>query len=91
MGKIDDRSGSLTVTISEENNIKYVNILIDLDNENLSLCKTYLYVGSLDGLDNYYYEYEGKDCYNFYNWFFQKEEISNTHTFKIALSDITEK
>ena len=89
-GKTDLKKGTMTVFTSIENNIQYLNVDIWLDDE-LQLSKSYLYVGSQAGLKNYYYEYNGKDCYTFYNWFFKKEGISNTHSFKIPLTDINEK
>lgn len=49
------------------------------------------YVETQDRLKIYNYQYYGKDCYIFYNWFFKKDEISNTDTFKIPLSVIQEK
>jgi len=66
-------------------------VVIDIDDEALAFSKSYLYVGSKDGLEKYHYVYLEKDCYRFYEWFFQNGEILNTKTFKIALTDIKEK
>lgn len=87
-GKLDAKSGTMTVFTTVEKDIKYLNVVIDLDDKNISFSKSYLYVGSEDGLKKYYYVYQEKDCYRFYEWFFQNAEISNPKKFKIALSDI---
>jgi len=90
-GNLDVKSGTMTVFTTVENEIKYLNVVIDLDDENLSFSRSYLYVGSEDGLKKYYYVYEKKDCYRFYEWFFQDAEIANPKKFKIALTEIKEK
>ncbi len=90
-GGLDAKSGTMTVFTSVENDIRYLNVVIDLDDENLAFSKSYLYVGSEDGLETYHYIYLEKDCYRFYDWFFQNMEIGNTKTFKIALTEIKEK
>lgn len=89
-GDYNSKKGTMTVFTSIENNIRYLNVEILLDDK-LSLSKSYLYVGSQDGLKKYWYAYNDKDCYKFYEWFFQKEGLSNTHVFKIVLDDINEK
>ena len=87
-GGLDAKAGTMTVFTTEENNIRYLNVVIDLDDETLAFAKSYLYVGSEDGLDKYRYVYLNKECFRFYEWFFQNGEILNTKTFKIALTDI---
>ncbi len=90
-GNLDVKAGTMTVFTTTENDIRYLNLVIDLDDDNLAFSHSYLYVGSTDGLKKYYYVYEKKDCYKFYEWFFQDSKILNTKTFKIPLTDIKEK
>jgi hypothetical protein len=89
-GDINAKSGTMTVFTSTEVGIKYLNVVIDLDDEALSFAGSYLYVGSEDGLAKYHYIYMEKDCYNFYEWFFRNDEISNPKIFKIKLEEIRE-
>jgi hypothetical protein len=90
-GDLNAKSGTMTVFTTMENNIKYLNVVIDLDDDNLSFSKSYLYVGSKNGLETYHYTYLEKDCYKFYEWFYQNDEINNPKQFKIALTDIKNK
>ncbi len=90
-GNIDDKVGTMTVFTTTEGNIKFLNIVIDLTDDNLAFSKTYLYAGSEAGLVKYHYMYENKDCFKFYEWFFRDDNVVNTKTFKIPLKDIKEK
>lgn len=90
LGDINAKSGTLTVYTSVENDVKYLNVVIDLEDDALSFGKSYLYVGSEDGLEKYHYFFMTKDCYDFYSWFFKNDEIANLKTFKIKLEDIKE-
>jgi hypothetical protein len=87
-GGLDAKSGTMTVFTSAENDIVYLNVVIDLDDEALAFGKSYLYVGSESGLLKYQYVYNSKNCYTFYEWFFKNDEISNPKIFKIKLADI---
>lgn len=91
-GKLENVKGEMTAFYSFEDQTKYLNVIISLDEEDMWLSKSYLYVGTLKGLEDYYaYEYYGKPCYKFYNWFFTMDEPSNIHHFKIAVGDIVQK
>jgi hypothetical protein len=83
--------GKITLSVTRENDITYLNVLVDLANDDLALSKTYLYAGTEKGLQSYFYKYNGSDCYMFYNWFFQEDDISNVHAFSISLGEINEK
>jgi hypothetical protein len=90
-GKLDEKAGTMTVFTSLENDVRYLNVVINLDDEAMAFSKSYLYVGSQDGLVKYHYYYLDKDCFRFYEWFFNNSELSNPKTFKIKLADIKEK
>jgi hypothetical protein len=90
-GNQETVEGTITLNVLQEENGSFINVLIDLSNDELALSKTYLYIGTEKGLESYFYQYDGKDCYAFYNWFFQEDEISNVHAFSIPLVDINEK
>lgn len=87
-GVLDAKSGTMTVFTTVENDVRYLNIVLDLDDEALAFSKSYLYVGSEDGLKTYRYIYLEKECYKFYEWFFTNDEVLNTKSYKIALTDI---
>ena len=90
-GGLDAKAGTMTVFTSAENDIRYLNVVIELDDEALAFAKSYLYVGSEDGLETYRYVYSEKECFRFYEWFYQNGDVLHTKTFKIALNDINEK
>ncbi len=90
-GNQETVEGTITLNIVQEENGSFINVLIDLANDELALSKTYLYIGTQKGLESYFYKYDGLDCYMFYNWFFKEDEISNVHAFSIPLEDINEK
>ncbi len=90
-GNPDDVKGTLSLWVSSEEGIQFINVEVKLTDVNLAFSISHLYVGTEEGLENYYYKYKGKDCFMFYNWFFQNSSISATHNFKIKLTDINEK
>jgi len=89
-GRLDEKVGTMKVYTSVENETTYLNVILTLDDEALDFAKSYLYVGSEDGLASYRYIYQEKECFRFYEWFFQNDVLSNPKTFRIALSDIKE-
>lgn len=84
--------GTITAKDYVENNIQYLELVIDTDVPDWSFMETYLYVGTLDGLKGYlallpanglyYMEYE--------KFPFFKNEILGQRIFKIPFSQITE-
>lgn len=87
-GALEDKKGTMTVFTTVESGVKYLNVVIKLNDEAFAFSHSFLYVGSKDGLANYYYVYESKDCFKFYEWFYKNDEILNTKTYKIPLEEI---
>ena len=90
-GNPDAVAGTIKVWITENEGVKYINVKVELNDPELALSKSYLYVGTEEGLENYYYKYKGKDCFMYYNWFFKENEMGDIHEFTIPISDINEK
>lgn len=87
-GNPSDIAGTVSVSVTGEGGVNFINVVIELNDPDLELYKSYLYVGTEEGLDDYYYKYKGKDCYTFYNWFFQEDAIEPVHSFSIPIGDI---
>ena len=82
--------GSISATDYMENNIHYLEVVIDTDDADWMFGESFLYVGSAEGYENYLIEIDGVDYSQFRNFPFTEDEYSGVRTFKIPFSEITE-
>jgi hypothetical protein len=88
-GDINDKAGTISTLITEENGTKYLNVELHLDVEGFSFSQSFLYVGSEVGLGKTSIDFGGfEHCYLFEDWFYKVTDFSDTHNYKIPIADI---
>jgi hypothetical protein len=82
--------GTITVNDFMENGIHYLEVIIDTEDDAWIFLKSYLYVGSLLGLEQYLVEYPGNSFLRYDLFPFIEDGYSDIRTYKIPFEDITE-
>jgi len=91
-GLLDNPIGTLEMSdyIDVNDGIHYLELVMNVTAENMSLLCTYLYVGTVDGYNNYLSTWEGVTFADYYNFPFSQCGTTTTRTFKIPFDEITE-
>lgn len=86
-----DQIGTITASDYWENNIHYLKVVIDTENDDWLFATSLLYVGTLEGFNNYLVlASNGKYDVNYQNFPFRQDEIQGVRTFIIPFNEITE-
>jgi len=80
--------GSITATDYVENNIYYLEVVIDTDSDDWMFGESFLYVGTAEGYEDFIIEKNGVDYSQFRSFPFTEDEYSDVRIFKIPFSAI---
>lgn len=91
-GSGNDQLGTISAKDYIENNIHYLEVVIDTYNDDWSFVESYLYVGTLDGLKKYQQLYPENGLYylNYEVFPFFKNDVTGKRIFKIPFNEITQ-
>jgi hypothetical protein len=83
--------GNISITDYLEGGIHFLQVDVNLNDNDLAFGPTYLYVGSSSGFEEYtYYQYDLEKRTRYWEFPFQQYQASSTRSFKIPFSSITE-
>ena len=86
-----DQIGTISASDYMENNVHYIEVVVDTYSDDWLFMDSYLYVGTLAGYNEYLtLGSNGKYITDFVSFPFQEDELSGIRVFKIPFTEITE-